>query len=67
LFGPLCDWADGKGTLDMHELYLAADAHKEMVALQTKINWVVDVLGKVKQALEERPDAAADSGDVVGS
>jgi hypothetical protein len=70
LLGPLGDWADGKGTLDRHELHMAASAHKAMVELQRKINWVVEVLGKANLVVAQRAEMAADSGDmgdVVGS
>jgi hypothetical protein len=70
LLGPLGDWADGKGTLDRHQLHMAAGAHREMVALQRKINWVVEVLGKANQVAAQQAGTAADSGDVgdvVGS
>jgi hypothetical protein len=70
LLGPLRDWAEGKGTLDLHELRVVADLHKELLALQTKFNSVVEVIGKANQVVVQGADTAADlgdMGDVVGS
>jgi hypothetical protein len=55
LFQPMCEWADGKGSPGPAELQMVIKLHAEAVALQSSLDWAVEILGRTKEALEGPP------------